>query len=735
MSITQDDLKRIKSNINTSYTYSKQNVDRFNFFRKYVFETSITQDQRAMLKTLNKPAIEANILEAYISRLLGEFAKHEPSIIVKPAEGNPVPSETLDIVEGFIRHLTYEANKNGMSYEVYKDTLSGGFSVTKVWTEYASPMSMKQVIKRDRAFDPTLCGFDPMARASHKGDGQYCFELFPMLEEDFKREFPDANAAQVKYSRNIEGFNWSYKNAQGENTVLVGDYYEKKKRRTKITQLANGRVMRVADYKKLIKYWDDNQFIEQIPVPVGKPRWTILETICRYKVTEHEIINYEETDYTYLPLIFVDGNSILLREGKTNSVYQMTRPYIYQARGIQDLKNFSMQCLANYLENMVMHKFIVKKEALPQEEDYLEALKNMQEANTIVVNAYSENNPDKPIPEPIREVANVPAPPEVMAAFQITDPTTQTILGSYASNLGQNDNDLSGKAVIESASVGNAASMPFIVGYLAAETQAANIIVDLLPKYIRGKRQLPVVTKEGDNKYEQVNQEGSPYLDYEQAALNVVIEAGVNFQVQKERALQQITSLMQASQEFAAFMNDDESLPILVDNLTVYGADRLQEAVPKWVQKKAQMQQQQQQMQEQMMQKDPSFIKAQADMMKAQADSQIKQIEMQMKQKQQEFDNQIEIARQATENKLADARVLEAEAKISQSQIDSAVALEKANTSLEVHALDAAAKIAEVQGREHAQRIAEHDQMLKHKKLEHEMSKKDADTKHVSTTE
>src|SRR5690606_20910453 len=106
-------------------------------------------------------------------------------------------------------------------------------------------------------------------------------------------------------------------------------------------------------------------------------------------------------------------------------------------------------------------------------------LNDIQRANTVVVNAYSENNPDKPIPEPIREVVNVPAPPEVMGAFQVTDPTTQTILGSFASNLGKNDNDLSGKAVIESASVGNAAAMPYIVGYLQALTQIGNIIVDL----------------------------------------------------------------------------------------------------------------------------------------------------------------------------------------------------------------------------------------------------------------
>jgi len=713
----KDQLKRIKQNISTSYLYFKKNYDRFHDFRKFVFESSITDDQRAMLRTLKKPIIEANILEAYISRLLGEFSKHEPSISVTPAEGVPVSPQVLEVVEGYIRHVIYEANKNSMSYEVYKDLLSGGFSVIKAWTEYASPMSMKQVIKASRVFDPTMTGFDPMARASHKADGQYCFELFPKTEDDFVREYPEANH-NLSFVRNLEEFSWSYRNEQQNKVVLIGDYYEKKKKRTQIVQLANGRVITVKNLKKLERYWQEQQFIEQMPVVVGKPRWTELETICRYKLTECEILDYEETDYTYLPHIFVDGNSILLREGKSNCSYQMTRPYVYHTKGIQNLKNFSMQCLGNYLENMVQHKFIIMKEAIPQEEDYLDALNDVQRANTVVVNAYSENNPDKPIPNPIREVQNVPAPPEVMGAFQIADPTTQTILGSYASNLGKNDNDLSGKAVIESASVGNAAAMPYVTGYLAAWTQLGNVIVDLLPKYITGKRQLPIVAMNGEAGYKPVNQEGAPYLDYEESAIHCQIEAGVNFQVQKERALTTISSLMNVSEEFNAFMNSPMGLPILIKNLTIYGADELQEAVPQFLQMQEQQQQQAQQMQQEAMQSDPRMIKAQADMMKTQIQAQ----EQQFKEQQAEFDNQIQIAKMSIEKIVADAKMLDAESKVTSQQIESAVRLEQAQTSAENHAIDAAVKIAEVQDRAHAREMKEHENAREHIRLDHEMT-------------
>jgi hypothetical protein len=668
-----------------------------------------------MLRRLNRPATEFNILEAFVSRLLGEFAKQEPSITVSPMEDTPVSSETCKMIENNIRHVMYDANKNSFAYELYKDLLSGGFSVGKIWTEYANPMSLEQVIRWDRVFDPTLCGFDPLARTSHKGDGSYCFELFPMLQEDFHIKYPHIPLENIEYMRDIEGFNWTYEDQQQQKTVMVGDYYEKKKRKVKIVKLANGVTMTQSEYNKLNKKWQDMQILEQIPIVVAK-RTTELETICHYRLIGSQILEYSETDYTYLPHVFFDGHSIILARGESSTQsYQMTRPYVYHAKGIQDLKNFAGQTLANYLQNQVQHKFIVMKEAIPQEKDYLAALTNPQRASTLVVNAFSENDPTQSIPNPIREVQNVPAPPEVMQAFQVTDPTTQTILGSYASNNGQNENDASGKAVIATQSAGNAAAMPYVVGYLAGLNQMAIIHTNLLPKYILGKRKLPTMTNAGEKDYQEVNTEGNPSLDYGDHALNVCIEAGVNFQVQKTEALQQITALMQASEEFSQFMNDDETLPILVDNLTIYGADRLVEAVPKWIQKKAQMQKQAQEMQQQQMQMDPRMIKAQADTQKVQ----IEMMKLQFDQKQQEFDNQIAIAKLANEKILNDAKLLEAESKVSDMQINAAVRLEEAQTGLEKHALDAAAKMAEVKSREHNDNLATHDMHLKHVELAH----------------
>lgn len=720
---------QIKKNIEMSYSSNQDNVKRYHEFRRYVYKSSVTENQKQALSQMGKPMVEFNIQPAYIARLLGEFAKHEPSIEVTPSEGIPVPYPVIALTEGHLRHIIYEANKNSFSDKTMQDCLTGGFSVFKVYTDYASPMSFKQIIKWDRCFDPAMCGFDPMSRTSHKGDGNYSFEIYPVTEEDFKLRYPDKDLSKLKYSRsfdkngNIGGFNWSYKDATNNKIVLCAEYFAKKKKKTKIVELATGQVMTLKKYEDKKADWDNPENpdrINQIPVVLGEPRWTELETICRYVLTEDGIIEYEETDYKYLPHVKMVGSAIELTESNTNCVYEMTLPYVYHSRGAQEFKNFAGQSWANYLENMVQSQFLIKKEAFPQEQEYVDDLTNPQQASVLVVNAFNENNPDQPIPEPFREIATPPAPPEMMAAFQAADVVTQTILGSFASNLGRNDKDLSGKAVIETASIENAAAMPFVMGYLAAIKQASLITVDLMPKYILGKREIPVVNIKGEKGYQKINQNGAPELDYEEGALHVDIQPGVSFQVQKNQALEQIASIMQVSPVLAEFFSSEEGLPILCKNLTLHGSDELQEVIPIWMEKRKQQQAQMQQQQMMMMQNDPRMISAQASAKRADADVMKVQTDAEDKQ----FNRNIKVAELAIEKEKVDNDALIAQHNATLEEEHMMIARTREETSLANHALDAAAKIA---SHEHAKRMDEHDSVRKTVELHHKVRSKDAD--------
>ncbi len=613
----QDQLERIKTNVKKSYEAFKRNYERFHEFRRFIFETSLTQDDITLLTQLSKPQIEFNVSEAYISRLMGEFSKQEPSIMVGSEDEEQADPLTVHVVEAHIRHLLRDSKNHHTRWEIMKDIYSGGFSVGKVWTDYAHPMSMKQVLNFDRAWDPTLCGFDQMARYSHKGDGRFCFELMPYEVEDFKQQNPKVDVNKVSFNRSFAGYNWSYLNGN-EKILICCDYYEKKKKEVKILELITGQVLTVKEYEELAEKWDQMGNIAVMPAVRGKPRWTTLETICRYRCIETEVIEYVETDYTFFPLVFFDGNSIMLRNPKTSgAVEQVTRPYVYHAKGAQKLKNFAGITLANEMENIVQHKFMVAKEALPKEMDWLAAYKDIQKPSNLVFNAFFEQNPDQPIPNPIQPVPRIPTPPEVVQTFASTDGLIQNILGSYDASLGINDNQLSGVAIVEAATQSNAAAMPYIVGFLQGLNRIAEIIIDLIPKYYKTPRTIPVMGIDGKADYVKINQAQGVPMFYDTNVLNVKVEAGVSFQIQKSRALQQLIALQGTSKLFDQFMNE-KGLPVLLDNIEIRGIDQLKLMVDDWLKELQKQKQMAMQQQQQEMQNNPMVIRNQIEMAKLQ---------------------------------------------------------------------------------------------------------------------
>lgn len=617
----------LKKTVEEAQEYFSENVNRFNEFMKFVFKSSMNQQEVAALLTTGKPTIEFNILEAYISRLRGEFAKQQPSINVRAADGVPLSSlteeftETLRVLEGHLGAIFSESSNDMLAYNLMTDQLAGGFSVVKIMTDYVNEMSFEQKICVTRVFDPTLCFFDPLARESHKGDGRYCGELSPVTREAFEEQYGKEATQKMTFTRSLSGFSWSFKN-ESEEIVLVCDYYEKKCKREKIVKLSDGHTILDKNFHEYIEEWKQEHPIEQPPIIVGEPRMTVLENICRYRFCESQVLEYVETDFKHLPLVFVDGNSVNITE--SGSTGQMTRPYVYHAKGIQRLKNYAGQSLANELENTIQHKFIVAIESIP--EDYQTAYQNVQKADTLVYNHFLDSrSPDVQLPPP-REVNRTPIPPEISQTFRMSDEITQVILGSYDGAAGQNQQNMSGIAFARSALQSNNASMPYVVGYIKALNRVAQIVLDLIPKYYRTPRSLPIMLPDGKRSHIEINKKGSIFMNYDPNTLEVKVETGVNFAMQKEIALNTITSLMQASPIFGQFMNE-HGLQILLDNIEIRGIEGLKEKAAKFEQEMAEQRQQAQQAQAQESQ-------AQAQQMQQQAQIEQQRVAIEMAQAQ-----------------------------------------------------------------------------------------------------
>jgi hypothetical protein len=225
--------------------------------------------------------------------------------------------------------------------------------------------------------------------------------------------------------------------------------------------------------------------------------------------------------------------------------------------------------------------------------------------------------------------------------------------------------------------------MPYVVGFLQGLNQAAQIIVDLIPKTMVNETSIPVIAPDGKDDFVKINQQGGFPINYSTNSLQVRVEAGVNFSVQKSRALQQIIQLTQASPLFGQFINE-MGLEVLLDNLEIRGIDQLKVLSTQFMQQLKQ----QKQLQMQQMQNNPQVQRVQLEKQKLAQTAQQDQVENQLK--------STELA--ATYEQIQNDRIklfLQSQ----QSNLDNAVKIDQHQTEKYKAAIDAALQVTDQQHR------------------------------------
>lgn len=693
-----DSFDNIRGDIEKGYLYFKKNYKIYNDFIRFVFKSSLTPADRSVNQELQKPNMEFNILEAFISRLCGEFSKMDPAFTVRAKEGvKMINPDVIDLVDAHLKAAFCGGDKNSLSYHLYRDILSGGYSVAKIFTDYASEMSFDQQIYVERVFDPTLTVFDPLARKSHKGDGRFACELFPKAAGEAEELYGSDILKDVKFTRNtnVNGFNWSYRN-QKEDIILFGEYFRKKMKKAKILKLANGHSVTEAQYEKFLDKWEKAGYLEQPPI-VLKSRMTELETIDMYTITGNKIVDHKETNFTMLPLVFFDGNSVIVRDSTDSQAEQVVRPYVYHARDTQKMKNFAGQSLCNEIENMVQHKWKAPVEGIPANADYQLAYTNPQKATIVLYNQFKDGDPNQPL-NPPQEIMRAPIPPELTNTFTLADNTVQVILGSYDAALGVNDNDISGIAIMQGAMHSNAAAMPYTMGFIEGWARCGEIYLNLLPKYFVTERTIPIILPNGKREFFEINKKGAGNLkfDYDVSALEVSIKPGINYEVQKQIAMKTIEHLMNISESFKEFMNQN-GLEVLLDNIDIRGIDKLKSLVSQWMdQQKEAAEAKSQQAENQPTPEQVAIAQVQVEGEKVQVMREGQQLKAQIEMAKTQADN-------AVENKEADIKFLEVMSKIQGADLDRALEQERVDAEQSRTAVEAAMNL-----NEHIMKIGEH---------------------------
>ena len=267
----------IKKFCNTWHSAWNENNMMFIKWKNFAYQSNIDDAKGTVLNLQNKVPIEINLIENFLSRLVGEFSMAEFGIEVAAADGVIKIDDTgdeqvdekerakakeitdrIELLDGYTRHCLYEAKKNQTEYRCYFDILSG-FCAGKVYSRYKNNRTFDQEMAIEHIKDPTLCGWDVTAELPDKRDGKACYQIIPVTYEELERLY-DVKKSTMKNCGSFGPYVWSYKD-NTEDIVLICDYYEKKHKRKKLVYLASGQSMLEDMYKKIKDRWDGEKYI------------------------------------------------------------------------------------------------------------------------------------------------------------------------------------------------------------------------------------------------------------------------------------------------------------------------------------------------------------------------------------------------------------------------------------------------------------------------------------------
>ena len=613
-----DTLGRIKKHLKDGINYFMDNVERYREFTYFTCVNNLTQDQKGVLQNMQKPPLQFNISESYINKRLGEFSRAEQFLTVSAAPGidavdNPVLTQQIDTVEGHLRYTMLGSYNNNMRYHLYKNQIVGGFAVGEVYVDFVNEDSFEQQIYNKCHENPCSVFFDPQAKEPHKGDGEYCFDINYLDEHQLRVQFGDSLADEIINLKSadtiVAPFNWSF-TERNEKLYCVIRYFQKNYRSVRKVQIAENpitgpsHVMDKKDYNLMLKVWDSTT----PPPAILRERTSRQEYITEYILAGGTIVEEKESIYPCLPLVFFDGNSenTTSTAGSTNFV-QYTRPINYQGRDLQMLFNSLGQSILAASDATHQSNIMLSRESV--DDDLLADWTQPQKNSVLRYNAYSDANPDKPLPVPA-PVPKDSLPPFILQMFTYAPTLMQIILGSYDAQEALQNSDPSGVAINNGAMQSSVAAEPYSVNFSIGLTRMAEINLKLMPVVYGTPRTIPVQGRNGETQKQTVNSgQNDVSLDYKPTDMLISIEPGPSIGAQKQALAQQLINLAQVLPNVNAFLNAKPE--VILDGLEGISADKIRALYAEYQKESGQAQQAQQEMQQQQMQLNMDLLEGQ----------------------------------------------------------------------------------------------------------------------------
>lgn len=506
----------------------------------------------------NRPMLTLDHIGQSIRKVVGGIRQNMPSIKVDPIDDG-ADKETADVLEDLTRQIEQASNARNAYLTAAKFQVKCGYGVWRVNTVSNTDDVFSQDIVIRPVKNPFTCYFDPDAIEPQKQDGR-----FVIVSETIPREqFTKTYKIDVDSSIPNQGVGESMERWYSSDSVRIGEYFVKRKVKKKITQLSNGAVVNNDE----ITDQDIALYQEQGISPV-KEREVESEVIDWYKLTAFEILDHQQWESKYFPIIPVYGEEENI-EGETEY-----RGIVRAAKDPQRMYNYWNSAAAETIALQPKAPFIVTK-------DQVKNYKNLwNRANTDNL-PYLVYEPDGKAPPPQRM-----APPAMQSGLlqqaAVSAQDIQQATGVFEAAQQPTAENRSGRAVIALQQEADLGTSLFLDNLSGAIEHTGRVILDLIPKYYDTQR---VVRLRGEDDAVNFVEINKPMLtpdgmkiqnDLTRGKYDVRVGVGPSYRTRRIEAANSMVELARVFPQILQVAGD-----LVAKNLDWPGADEMAERLKK----------------------------------------------------------------------------------------------------------------------------------------------------------
>lgn len=589
-------------------TYFHVNINEYHRMHNFILGRQWDNDESDMLKTFKKIPLQFNKLRTLANTLLGEQQQNTPQLEVNPLSN--CDEETAEIRQIITKDIMLSTNAKRVYQTAAHQAIIGGFGAYRIGTDYVSERSFNQDIMYFSLKDATRAYWDVSAELPNKIDGMFGGYVSRMSRRKFREIYGEDIEKDIRgdgaitqtqeeialaVQPNSDGndiFNWA-----DDEGITINHYFKRKYIKQTFYKLSNGKTLNQEELEELIEL-SKNKIAQELNftpdleiekeeeldldvitlydgdeiVRIEEKKTGQLSQIMEYQIAGDYILDETEFPANDIPIIFMDQHSYYDKNGR-----QICNSFLVDVIDTQKYINY-LGTQAAYILKISRYDQFIGSKANVRSLDTQQAWRDPASVKGLLT--YDES-PSGAKPEQVK-------PPELSVSltqqYQRAIEDLYTSTGLYPTRLGQQGNEVSGKAIDARTRQGSYPTYVVFNSINEAITAGGTIVNQMIPRVYDTQRVINLMTPDKGRQNITVNEELDYYgekikNDLRNGEFEVKLVAGPSFEGQKAEALNSLNMVLNANPSLLNIIADlyAENLPL---TNTIEIKNRLKTIVP-----------------------------------------------------------------------------------------------------------------------------------------------------------